>query len=50
MTLKEAYIISISTYGPTSLFTLQEWFKARDIVMVNSSAAKRVAKAELKKG
>jgi hypothetical protein len=50
MTLKEAYIISISTYGPTSFFTLQEWFEARDMVKTNPSVAKRVAEAEIRKG
>lgn len=41
MTLKEAAYISLSGYGPTSMFTLAEWLEARDLFRKNQKAAYR---------
>ena len=44
MNMKEAMYIYYSGYGPTSMYTLQDWFNARELVKSNYHLAVKVKK------
>ena len=39
MNIREAMFISLKGYGPTSMYTLEDWLKARDLFRANQEAA-----------
>jgi len=39
MDLKEAMYISLKGYGPESMYTLEDWLKARALFRANQEAA-----------